>query len=252
MLRRAYRKMRFGALLLKTGGLGLFFHQLRRQVYSRASFIGLERDLDVERASVACRESYLLRLASEADMEEVQGRAKREGKAETHELIQRTWFYESGFHDCYVARSAENGDLFHICWLLSSRDDSVVNAGFRGRLPTLKPDEVLIENAYTFEEFRGRRIYPSVLADLAEVARRAEFKRMLVYVRDDNVASLKGCFRASFRPFEQVHELKLLLYTSRNHTRGGGSHPTSSSPLPPRRGHRIEGEAEELGTKLEI
>lgn len=89
MLRRAFRKLRYAALLMRVGGPATFFHQLRRQLYSRANFIGMERNLNTKSVRVPCPLKYTLRLASRKDMEEVLQKAKSERKEPVHELIQR-------------------------------------------------------------------------------------------------------------------------------------------------------------------
>ena len=94
----------------------------------------------------------------------------------------------------------------------------MVSRDFRSRLPRLKADEILVENAFTFEKYRGNRIMPSVMVELSEVARKNGFKRMIVYVPQDNIASLKGCERSGFKKFEEIPELKLLFFTKRKHS----------------------------------
>lgn len=215
MLKRALRKAEYAILLIKIGGPKLFLHQLKRQIYGKATFLGLEKDLETNNVHVPCLVDYSLQQATESDMEEMLERSKFEGKGSVHELLQRKWFYESGFRDCYVARIADSEELCYVQWLISSTDDHAMKNGFASRLPRLKEDEILVENAFTFEKYRGKRIMPSVVVKLAEIARNKGFKRMLVYVREDNMASKKGFERAGFRPLEQVFELKLLFSTTR-------------------------------------
>ena len=217
MLKRMLRKVRYAVLLAKVGGLKVFFHQLKRQIYSRASFIGLERNLGTNGAPVPCGVEYSLQLASEEDMEEVLQKAKTESKESAHELVQRRWFYESGFSNCYVARTIDTGELCYMVWLISSVDRALVKPGFRDMLPRLKANEMLIENSYTFEKYRGNRIMPSAMVELCEIARRNGYKRVITYVSQDNIASLKGCQRAGFKQFEEIPELKLFFITKRGH-----------------------------------
>ena len=218
MLTSPFRKMRYALLLLKIGGLKVFFRQLMRQIYHRATFIGLEMDLNADNVRVPSKVEYFLRPASEEDMEKVVQKAKTESMESAHELIQRKWFYESGFHNCYIARTVDTGELCHIQWLVSSEKDDVVSRGFGRRLPRLRMDEILVENAFTFEECRGNRIMSSVMVELSQLARRDGFRRMIAYVHQDNEASLKGCEMAGFRKFEEIRELKLLFFTKRSHS----------------------------------
>ena len=205
-------------LLLKVGGPIPFLHQLRRQIWSRANFLGMEKTLNAESVQVPCAIEYRLRPASKEDLEEMVRLARLEGKEAVRELVQRKWFYDCGFHDCYVARTVKDNELCYVQWLVSRVDNKAIDDGFGNRLPRLQEDEILVENAFTFSKYRGNRLYPSALLQLAEVARKRGFRRMLVYVREDNIASLKGCERAGFRVFEKVPEVKLLLLTKRSHS----------------------------------
>jgi len=215
ILNPAVRKVRYGILLIKNGGLRLFWHHLKRQIYGKSTFRVLERDLQTDNGHIPCGIEYSLRPASKEDMEEVLRISRSESRESVYDLMQRKWFYESGFHDCYVARTADTNDPCHIQWLVSSADDHVVSRGFRSRFPRLREGEVLIDNVFTFEKHRGKRIMPSVMVELSQMARRKGFKRMLTYVREDNISSLKGFERAGFKKFEKMRQIRFLFYTRR-------------------------------------
>ena len=216
-MKQAFRKIRYAILELRYGGLRTFFRQLRRQVYSRATFLGLEKALDGKNTPIPCGIRYSLRPASGKDMEEVLQRARTESKESVHELIQRKWFYESGFRNCYVGRTDNGDELCYIQWLVSSEDREAMNHGFKGRLPRLKEDEVLVENVFTFQKYRRKGVMSSAVVELAEIAREKGFKRMLAYVREDNIASLKAFEKAGFKKFEEIPEVKFLFFTKRKH-----------------------------------
>ena len=210
MLDSAFRKVRYGILLIKNGGLWLFWHHLKRQIYSRTTFWVLERNLQTDNGHIPCGVQYSLHPASREDMEEALQISKSESRKAAYDLIQRKWFYESGFHDCYVARTADTNDLCHIQWLVSSADEQVVSRGFRGRFPRLREDEVLVENVFTFEKYRGKGIMPSAIDALSRMARGKGFKRMLTCVSEDNTYSLRGFERAGFRKFDEIRETRFL------------------------------------------
>jgi GNAT superfamily N-acetyltransferase len=207
----------YAALLLKIGGLKAFFTQLRRQIYSKDILFGLEKDLDANIAQVSSRLPHSLRQASETEMEELITKAKAESKESVHELIERKWFYECGFCDCYAARTTDTGDLCFVAWLVSAKNGHLVNRGFKSRLPRLGEDELLLENCYTFEKYRGNGIMPSVLVELRELARSKGCKRLIAYVRQDNAASMRVFEKLAFRQFDKVPELKLFFFTRRKH-----------------------------------
>lgn len=218
MIGRMARTARAAGMIARYGGMPVLLHQLGRQIYSKAVFVGLEKDLKKENPHVACKISFRLHRASEMDIDEVIVKAKAEAGDDVHELIQRKWFWDSGFRECYISRTENDNDLCYLQWLVSRADAEAINNGFTGRLPGLRDDEILIENAYTFRQYRGKMIYPAVMTQLAAQARDRGFKRMLVYVREDNMASLRGCDRAGFQAFERVPERKLLFHSHRKHS----------------------------------
>jgi len=217
MVGRVIAKARFATLLLRIAGPTILLVQLKRQIYSRGVFLGLEKDLRTDGYHVTSGVDYRLGVASPEDIQEVFENAKRESRESAIELIQRIWFYDAGFHNCYVARTADSNELCYMQWMLSCADSDLIVSSFDGKFPRLGDDEVLLENAYTFEKFRGKRVMPAVELELADIARQKGFKRMITYVREDNIASLKGCERAGFKVFERVLEGKLLFFGGRKH-----------------------------------
>ena len=217
MLKRALRMVHYAGLLLRIGGLRVFLSQLRRQIYSRDILFGLEKSLDNQCVQISSKLPHFLRQASKKDMEELLAKAKEESKESVHELVERIWFYECGFNDCYVARNADTGELCSVAWLISANDGKLVDQGFKNRLPRLEEDELLLENCYTFEKYRGNSIMPSVIGELQGMARGKGFQRLTTCVRQDNVASLRAFRKLAFRKFEEIHELKILFFTKRKH-----------------------------------
>lgn len=218
MLKRAWRKLYYAVLLVRTCSPKVFLHQMKRQIYSRATLIGMEKDLAVDGVPVSCQLEYSLRLASVEDMKRVLEKAKSESKESCFELIQRLWFYKSGFHNCYVARTVDTGDLCHLLWLISSKDDLIMNRSFSSRLPRPKKGEILGENAFTFEKYRGKGIMTSALVRMTKIARSQGFKRWIVCINKNNMASLKAHEMAGFRKFEEIPERKLLFFTKREYS----------------------------------
>jgi hypothetical protein len=213
---RFTRKVHYANLYFKLCGPKAFFRQLMRQIYSRDVLYGLEKDLNETITPVASTVEYSLRHAKKGDLEEVLTRARTESKESSYELIQRKWFYESGYHDCYVGTTAD-GDLCHIQWLVSTKADGEALTNFHSRMPRLEGDEILTENVYTFEKYRRNRVMLSIEAELCKLARDRGYNRIIGYVRRDNVVALEAFNKSGFRKFEEVPELKFLFLTRRKH-----------------------------------
>jgi GNAT superfamily N-acetyltransferase len=71
---------------------------------------------------------------------------------------------------------------------------------------SLRSDEMLLEWAYTFENYRGLGIMSYVMNELAGIAATAGARWALTVVEEDNIASLKGCRNAGFRPYKLREE----------------------------------------------
>jgi RimJ/RimL family protein N-acetyltransferase len=85
-------------------------------------------------------------------------------------------------------------------WLIGPEQNELLQSYFKGIFPPLQHDEALLEGAFTPEEFRGRRIMPAAMAQIAGRAAEIGAQRVLTFVTHDNVPSLKGCRRSGFAP----------------------------------------------------
>lgn len=213
---RALKRLKYAILLIEIEGPSLFLGRLLRKIYSKTVYLGLEKKLNSECASVPCQIDYSLRLATKEDMREIVEKARKEDRKSAYELFGRRLFYEAGFRNCYVAIDIATGEICHMQWLLSSKD-MPKNNSYAKSLPRLSDETILIENTFTFCKYRGKGLYPSVMVRLAEMARDSGFNQMKIYVQQDNAASLRGCQKAGFRVFEQVPEMKLLFLTRRKY-----------------------------------
>lgn len=71
---------------------------------------------------------------------------------------------------------------------------------------TVKPraDEIYLYDAFTFDEHRGRNLYPALLYRILQNSRDAGVRRALIFVMSDNIASIRGVTKAGFAEFQRV------------------------------------------------
>lgn len=67
-----------------------------------------------------------------------------------------------------------------------------------------RADETYLYDAFTFEEHRGRNLYPAVLYRTLIQSREAGLRRALIFVMSDNIASIRGVEKAGFVEFQRV------------------------------------------------
>jgi RimJ/RimL family protein N-acetyltransferase len=214
---KVFRKIRYAVMLHKIGGLKELIIQVGRQIYSKDILFGLEKLLNTGDECFSSKLSYSLQPATKKDIEEILVKAKTESKDSVHELVERAWFYESGFNDSYIARITSTQDICFIAWIVSSKDNILIKQEFRSRMPFMENNTILLENCYTFEKFRGNNLMPSVVLQLCQIAKSRGFNRMITYVRQGNKASIKGFEKLKLNKFEEINELKFLFFTRRNH-----------------------------------
>lgn len=101
---------------------------------------------------------------------------------------------------CYVA-TTEDGSICYMQWLIQAAQQDRLRPYFKGHLAGYQSDTVLLEFAYTFERFRGQGIMGAAMAEIAEQGLLIGARSAITYVRLDNIASLKGCANAGFRPY---------------------------------------------------
>jgi hypothetical protein len=101
---------------------------------------------------------------------------------------------------CYVAETGDDS-ICYMQWLIAADQQDRLRPYFKGDLASYGGESVLLEFAYTFERFRGCGIMAAAMAEIAEQGLNLNARWALTYVKDDNIASLKGCAKAGFRPY---------------------------------------------------
>jgi GNAT superfamily N-acetyltransferase len=120
---------------------------------------------------------------------------------ELNESVQRYHYDRYKYGDrCYVAFSSCK-KLAGSGWLRDRGELQIAENGDRLRLGEV----LLLYDFYTRDCFRGRGVYKSLLRFIL-TQRESEFrsKAMLIYVRRDNVASVKGINSCGFEPIDRV------------------------------------------------
>lgn len=214
MLVRFIRKVRSAVLLLKFSGLKEFFGQLTRQIYSHHVQVGVEKNLeDTGGQPVESKTKYYLRVGSEEDMDEAFQQIATESKESVQQLLNRRWLYQCGFGKWYVARTPDTKELCFLQSVIGPEDNRLLDDGFKGWFPRLQKDEILLEGAYAFEKYRGGGLCNAVSNDIIGIYKAKGFRRMITYIRKDNVSSLKASKKTGFKKFEEIPVTKILFST---------------------------------------
>jgi RimJ/RimL family protein N-acetyltransferase len=190
-----------GGLRLMRSGTGRrrLWEGMRVRLYWRSEAIGLCRDVSVPFAAPPAKVPVTVRpvrpdddLSFIADVPELPAQAAEE------RAYQRSML-NADIPTCWIAVDSD-GTACYMQWLISARDNPRIQEWWRGLMPELRPDEALLEGAYTADSHRGKGIMAHAMALIAEQARDIGAQKVITFVSKDNIASLKGCERAGFAP----------------------------------------------------
>lgn len=167
---------------------------------------GLRRDLTIPFKAPEATVPIKLRPLVRADMPRIlNAEAPGISDESREELVTRRQMLEAGIARCYVAVT-DDGRPCYMQWLISPKQNKRVQNYFKSIYPSLEQNEALLEGAFTPEEFRGQRIMPAAMAQLAEKGTEMGARWVLTFVTHDNIPSLKGCKRSGFVPYLMRHE----------------------------------------------
>jgi len=203
-------KISDGLLALKLLGPRLLLQKLRHQIYSQNPFLRLGKELEWRYHSLASHKGVTLLPASSEDVAQFFQTMAKESKESRYELLVRRRFYEKGFHDCYIGRATDSGEICSIVWMVTSRD--VEKTKSENLYPGLRQDEVFGEHIYTLEKFRGKGVMNSTGRQHEEIARERGFKRMLFHVKEDNIPSLKSSIRRGHLVYQRLVRCRFLFH----------------------------------------
>lgn len=160
-----------------------------RRLYSNGASYILRRDLFEPLKPPIAKLAITVRPVRDSDMSRI-----------LKERPRRYSVLRANIPTCYIAESPD-GQLCYMQWLIAPAEQMRFRSYFCGELKNLRDDEQLLEFAYTFEKFRGQGVMAAAMAKIAEQNISKGARWALTFVREDNLASLKGCKNAGFRPY---------------------------------------------------
>jgi hypothetical protein len=176
-------------LVVRSGKFAKLARELVKRVFSNSESYLLRRDLTVPFHAPAPKQPIEVRPISDSDIPAIL--SARPG---------RLLILKANIPTCYLGIT-ENGQISYMQWLIGQGDLERFRPFFDGELRNLRKDEVLLEFAYTFEQFRGQKIMPAAMAAIAEKGLLSGARYAVTYVQKDNIAALKGCAAAGFSPY---------------------------------------------------
>jgi hypothetical protein len=176
-------------LVIRRGKFRALGRELAHRIFSNSESYLLRRDLSVPFEAPPPKQPIEIRPISDRDIPEIL-------KARPGRLL----ILRANIPTCYLAVTA-SGEICYMQWLIGAGAQERFGPFFKGELKPLREDEVLLEFAYTFEQFRGQKIMGAAMAAIAEQGLLSGARWAVTYVLTDNVPALKGCSQAGFSPY---------------------------------------------------
>nr|WP_321235517.1 hypothetical protein [uncultured Psychroserpens sp.] len=174
-------------ILIKNGNLKPIFEGVFTRLHSTTNFIGLEVFAENLKNSDS-KLNITIRPFEETDI-----------NALKEELRHRRLVSEN-IPDCYVATTKDN-DTVYRQWLFKHQVNDRLMDYFGPIFPKLKENEAIIEGVFTHPDYRGLRIMPNAIFEILNQDQYKHIKRSIAFVKEKNIASLKGFYRVGFEPY---------------------------------------------------
>jgi len=166
-------------------GPSLFFRNLGRQLYSAIPYFVMVQELDRFKPA---DEKVDLTAASAEEVVHFFDLMAKEGRLSQIELLTRREFYRKGFHDCFIGRTIDSNEICSINWFVTAED--IRKTRSENYYPGLRPGEVIGENIYILKKFRNKGMASSSARRHRAIAQKRGYKRMLFYIRENNLPSI--------------------------------------------------------------
>jgi hypothetical protein len=198
-----YKINRFQLLksLIWNGHFRVIWRETRRRIYSNGYFLLLWGEIALPAQIPEPKIHVTLRLMKSDDIPKLldinQEGLKDEDVLERIRLLR---ILNSGIQECYVAET-DNGEICHISWWVNSSQNPIIKEFYGGGILPLAADEVLVEGAFTLEAYQRLGIQKWRRLKFFEKSRAIGAKRVINYIRHDNLPSLESSKKAGYRIF---------------------------------------------------
>lgn len=185
--------------LLRGGHYSVFFDEFQNRLHSESLSFGLQRDLHKPFENPSAKIKIDIRHLQEDDVKVLLGE-EVSGMVNPRIISSQCALINAKIPTCFVAVTTTDKPCY-MQWLIGSEDNDQIQSHFKGVFPQLKKREALLEGAYGNPKFRGLRIMPAAMAQIAEKASLINARWVNTFVDVTNIASLKGCRRSGFEPY---------------------------------------------------
>lgn len=208
------RKCTFIYPLMNLGCKGLFRLVLSR-LFSINHYFVLKLNLNSLSSYPIKREpSGDVSIINSEDLQMIKETIKLLGSDDRREILARIQFYERGFQNCYIMKV--NNKIAFIQWLIYPSENNTIRKYYKRIFYPLHSKQVMLENAFTFPEFRGYGYLSYVSRYLLNIAKMDGYKSAIGYVKKNKIASLNEFLLMGFKIIKLLKEQKIAGLIYRN------------------------------------
>lgn len=167
------------------------------QLWAEKRYLGLRCDLQSLPERRRAKIEVIMQAASTQTFRGFCDELGRVSGPDAYQVMLRIHSCEAQIQTLYVAMADERP--IYAQWLITATEQAALLAHSPGSYQPLLADEVLLEGAYTFLQFRRMGVMADGMAQLLEFGRAKGAGWAITYVADDNIASLRGCAQVGFQ-----------------------------------------------------
>ena len=209
-VRRAIAILIYGLQILRWCGLRLFLNKMAHQLYGRTIFLVTTGQLGTPGISSSFQ--CTVGLASPDDVEALFSKFRHESPEGRYQLLVRKWYHERGFGDCYIARAADTNETCIVCWFVASRH--IKQLRWEDRF-SIEEGEIMIENVYVFERYRGTGAHATFGYLVWEIARQLGYRSRKAYIDETNIPQRRFMERNDSKVCARILERHFLFHITR-------------------------------------
>ncbi len=195
--------------ILRHLGLGNLWYLIRTNLWSHQIYFLLQLNLNQFKPyDIRKKPSGKLLPLSDEDVESIYNHIGEVRGEERRELLGRVRFAHNKFPHGHCIKVDEK--VVYVQWLIEPKCRDAFEEVYPNRFKPLNDKQVMLENAYTWPEHRGKGYYYYISSQLLQQAKENGYKFAVGYVRADKMDSFNAMLRLGFRVTHVQKERKIL------------------------------------------
>lgn len=188
ILKALIHRIQIAYIHLKSGDHHHIYQGLIARIYSKVTSFGLEYDNRGSTYNTLASNTLNIRIFNSNDINQLQ------------EKMRHIRLVEADIQTCYIAEDEQQQAVFRQ-WVFKHDQNHRIKNYFGNLFPKLETNEALLEGGFTHPDYRGQSIMAKSILNIINLKENKDIHRYITFVDKDNIASIKGLYKAGFRPY---------------------------------------------------